>query len=71
MAKLFCTKIEGHPYYPDHGSCVFAYFDGEPSEDELHAVILRHGNEDVTLERHDDEVSKRAGLTRWCLLDAS
>jgi hypothetical protein len=68
MAKLICVKREDNP---DNGAgaCVFAYFEGEPSEEELEGATEAHDG--YTEPRPvDDEVSRRAGLQRWLLTQA-
>lgn len=68
MAKLVCVKREDSPDNDD-GSCVFAYFEGSPTEAELYEATEAHDGFTVP-SLVDDEVSRRAGLQRWLLTQA-
>lgn len=70
MAYLVLKQFEQNPENP-HSICVFAYFEGEPSKEDLESAGVDFdrvaSGENNAPECDQNEVSRRAGLQRWNL----
>ena len=65
---MVCKKTEDHPENK-HAVGFFAYYDSEPSQEELEEAG-QPIDDWFSPYQLDDEVSKRASLQRWFLRDA-